>query len=128
MLGSFLLELRHLSLDHPGIDPVPPYRIIGALVLHLPEQALIPRLETLGRRAVALWQPTLQDLEAAQERQPIRVQTDRLGRLEHQRSRHEMTQRQGIDLLDHPRWGLAPQMRRRGRTPRILMRLLLVID
>ena len=77
MLGTFLLELRHLSLDYPGIDPVPPHRIIGALVLHFPEQALIPRLEILGRRAVALRQPTIQDLQAAQERQPIRVQTDR---------------------------------------------------
>ena len=39
-----------------------------------------------------------------------------------------MTQRQRIDLLDHTRWGLAPQMRRLGRPPRVLVGLLLVID
>src|SRR5512135_83345 len=108
MPRAFLLKFRHLSLDYPGIDPVPPYRIIGTLMLHLPEQALIPRLEASGRRAVTLRQPTLQDLQAPQERQPIRVQPDRPGRLEHQRPGHEMTQRQRVDLLDHTRRGLAP--------------------
>ena len=123
MLRSFLLKFRHLSLNHPGIDPVPPHRIIGALVLHLPEQPLIPRREALGCRAITLRQPTLQDLEAPQERQPIRVQPGRLRRLKQQRPGHEMTQRQGIDLLDHTRRRLAPQMRRLGRTPRVLVGL-----
>ena len=31
MLRSFLLELRHLSLDNPGIDPVAPHLIVGTL-------------------------------------------------------------------------------------------------
>ena len=39
-----------------------------------------------------------------------------------------MAQRQRIDLLDHPRRSLAPHLRRLGRTPRVLVRLLLVED
>jgi hypothetical protein len=29
MLRSFLLELRHLSLDYPGVDPVAPHLIVN---------------------------------------------------------------------------------------------------
>ena len=39
-----------------------------------------------------------------------------------------MTQRQRIDLLDHPRRGLASHLCRLGRPPRIMMGLLLIID
>ncbi len=52
----------------------------------------------------------------------------RLGGLEHQRPNHEMTQRQRLNLLNHSRWRLAPQLRRLGRPPRVLMGLLLVVD
>ena len=39
-----------------------------------------------------------------------------------------MAQRQRIDLLDHPRRRLAPQLRRLGRPPWVLVGLLLVED
>ena len=57
MLGSFLLILRHLLLDHPGIDPVAAYLVVGPLPLHLPQQPPIPPLEASRRRAVAFRQP-----------------------------------------------------------------------
>src|SRR5512135_2860184 len=128
MLRSFLLELRHLSLDHPRIDPVAPYLVIRALLLHLPQQPPIPLLEPSRGRAVTFRQPALEDLEAPQEREPIRVEPRRPGRLEHQRPDHEMPQRHRVDLLDHTGWRLAPQVRRLGRSPRVLVGLLLVED
>ena len=126
MPGTFLLPFRHLSLDHTRIDSVPPR--VGTLQLHLPEQAAIPLRERLRTRAVTFRQPALEDLEAPQERQPIGVQPGRRRRLEHQRPDHEMAQRQRINLLDHPRTRLAPQLRRLGRPPRVLVGLLLVED
>ena len=39
-----------------------------------------------------------------------------------------MPQRQRIDLLNHPRRALAPQVRRLGRSPWVLVGLLLVVD
>src|SRR5438132_10456803 len=127
MLGSFLLPFRHLTFDHSWIDPVAPHLIIRAFPLQLPQQTPIPLLERFWGRAITFRQPALEDLKAPQERQPIRVQPDRLRGLEHQRPGHEMTQRQRVDLLDYTRWGLAPQMRRLGRPPWVLVGLLLVI-
>src|SRR5512143_2709767 len=112
MFGTFLLPFRHLSLDYPWIDSVTPR--LRALRLHFPEQAFVPRPEFCGRLGLAFGQPTLQDLETSGERQAVRVQVDRRGRLEHQRPDHEMGQRYGIDLLDHSLWRLAPQLRRLG--------------
>src|SRR5512135_2463564 len=112
MLRSFLLELRHLSLDHPRIDPVAPYLVIRALLLHLPQQPPIPLLEPSRGRTVTCRQPALEAPEAPHEREPIRVEPRRPGRLAHQRPDHEMPQRHRVDLLDHTRWRLAPQVRR----------------
>jgi hypothetical protein len=39
-----------------------------------------------------------------------------------------VAQRQSVDLLDHPGGRLAPQLRRLGRPPRVLVGLLLVED
>ena len=61
MLGAFLLPLRHLSLDHARIDPVAAR--VSPLPLHLPEQALIPRLKGCRRLAVTFRQAAFQDLE-----------------------------------------------------------------
>src|SRR5271163_1944533 len=126
MLGSFFLPFRHLPLDHPWIDSIAPCLIIGSLFLKFPEQTAIPFLERSRRGAVALWQPALEDLEASQEREPIRVKIYCLCRLEHQGSHHEMAQRKRINLLDYARWSLASQLRWFGCTPRVVMGLLLV--
>ena len=95
MLGSFLFPFRHLALDNSRIDPVPPHLIIGALRLQLPQQTLIPLLQRLGSRALTFRQPALEDLEAPQKGQPIRVQAHRRGGLKHQRAGQEMPQRLG---------------------------------
>src|SRR3982751_4273390 len=126
MLGSFLLPLRHLPFDHPRIDPVASW--VGTLTLHLPEQPPVPRLERFGRLAVAFGEAAFQDLETPRKRQPVRVETDRRGGLEHQRPNDEMTQRQRIEFLDHTRGRLAPKLRRLGRTPWVVVRLLFVED
>jgi hypothetical protein len=126
MVGTFLLPFRHLPLDHARIDSVAAR--VGLFVLHLPEQAAIPRLKRLGRPRVTLGQAAFQDLETPGERQPIRVHAHRGGGLEHQRPDHEMAERQGINLLHHSRWRLAAQLGRLRRTPRILVGLLFVED
>ncbi len=126
MLGAFLLPLRHLSLDHARIDPVAAR--VSPLPLHLPEQALIPRLKGCRRLAVTFRQAAFQDLETPGERQPVWIEVHRRGGLEHQRPDDKMAQRQRIDLLDHPRWRLAPQLCRLGCPPRVLVCLLLVED
>ena len=126
MLGTFLLPFRHLSLDHARIDPIAAR--VGPLPLHLPEQGLIPCLEGCGRRAVAFRHAAFQNLETPGERQSVRIEVHRRGGLEPQRPAHEMAQRQRVDLLDHTRRCLAPQLRRLGRTTRVLVRLLLVED
>src|SRR3954468_932006 len=71
MLRSLLPPFRHLPLDHPWIDLVASR--VGALSLHLPEHAPIPRLERRGRFTVALRKPALQDLKAPRERERVRV-------------------------------------------------------
>ena len=106
MLGAFLLPLGHLSLDHARIDPVAAR--VSPLPLHLPEQALLPRLKGCRRLAVTFRQAAFQDLETPGERQPVWIEVHRRGGLEHQRPDYKMAQRQRIDLLDHPRWRLAP--------------------
>ena len=78
MLGPFLLPFRHLTLDHSRIDPVAPHLTIRAFPLQLPQQPSIPLLERFRSRAVTFRQPALEDLKVPQERQPIRVQPDRL--------------------------------------------------
>ena len=75
MFGTFLLPFRHLTFDHPWIDPVAPR--LRALSLHFPKQAFVPGLKARGRRGLALGQPTFQDMETSGERQPIRVEVDR---------------------------------------------------
>ena len=43
MAGAFLRPFRHLSLNHPWVDPVP--AVVTTLLLHLPKQRLVPILE-----------------------------------------------------------------------------------
>src|SRR5271157_1727601 len=128
MLGSFLFPFRHLALDNSWIDAVPPHLVIGALHLQLPQQTSIPLFQRLGSRAITFRQPALENLEAPQKGQPIRVQAHGRGGLKHQRASYEMPQRQRIDLLNHPCRRLAPQVRRLGRSPWVLVGLLLVVD
>jgi hypothetical protein len=75
MLGTLLLPFRHLSFDHAWIDSIATR--VGPLVLHLPEQGVIPRLEGCGRLPVAFRQAAFQDLEAPGEREPVRIQVHR---------------------------------------------------
>ena len=76
MLGSFLLPFRHLTLDHSRIDSVSPH-LSSVRSVAAPTITLIPLLERFRSRAVTFRQPALEDLEAPQEGQPIRVQPDR---------------------------------------------------
>src|SRR6202042_2258702 len=73
-----------------------------------------------------LRQPRLENLQASQERQPIGILPALRGRFSHQAARYVVTDRQSIDLLHHPQWRLAPEMRRLGRSRRCQVRLLLV--
>ena len=104
MLGLFLLPFRHLTLDHSRIDPVAPHLTIRAFPCNSHNN---PRYHCSNASAVELYIPATgtEDLKAPQERQPIRVQLDRLRGFEHQRLGHEMTEGERIDLLDHTRWG-----------------------
>src|SRR4051794_33070034 len=68
MLRSLLLPLGNLPLDHTRIDPVATRA--DPLVLDLPEQPPIPRIESDRRPGVTFRQPALQDLERPGERQP----------------------------------------------------------
>ena len=96
MLGAFLLPLGYLSLDHARIDSVAAR--VSPLPLHLPEQALLPRLKGCRRLAVTFRQAAFQDLETPGERQPVWIEVHRRGGLEHQRPDHKMAQRQRILL------------------------------
>ena len=124
MLRSLLCELRHLSLHHARVDSIATG--LDPLLSHLPQQALIPPLQTLRCRSVALGQTGLQDPQAARKRQPIHIQIDRVGRFQHQRSDNEVTQRQCIDFLLHDHRSLAAEVGWLARTTRAQVGFLLV--
>ena len=126
MFRTFLGELGHLAFDRARVDSVAAR--LEPLLDQLRQQQLIPLVQTLWSGAVALRQPRLQDLQATRERQPVHIEILPLGRLQHQRSHHEVAKRQGVQLLLHTRRRLAAQMRGLGRAPGILVRPLLVKD
>ncbi len=132
MLQSFLLEFRHLSLDHPGIDPVAPHLIIGALPLQLPEQALIPRLQALRCGAGALRQAALTSGSGSSPGTTADPgpgpPSPRPGTSAPASRNDPARGHRSLGSLDHARGSPAPQMRRLGRAPRIVRGLRLVID
>ncbi len=124
VLGSFLIPFRHLPLDDARVDPVAPR--FDPFLLQFPQQARTPLSKRLPCPARALWQTALQDLKTASEREPIDIDTRLIRSLEHQSAGDEVPQRQGIQLLHHPRRRFATQVRWLGGASRIVMRLLLV--
>ena len=126
MFGSLLFPFGHLLLDDPWIDSIAAR--FDLLLLHFPKQTFVPRLKRLGRPRIAFRQTALEDLEAPRKRKSIRVQVNLRGRFKHQRPNHEMGQRQRVQLLDDARRSFAPQVRRFGRTARVLVSLLLIIS
>ena len=124
VFGAFLFPLGYFLFDDSWIDSIPAR--FDLLLLHFPEQSLEPRLERLRRPCVAFRQAALEDLKASRKGKAIRVETDRRRGLKHQGADDIVRQRQGVHLLDHTRWCLAPQVRGLRRSPRVLVRFLLV--
>ena len=78
MLRPFFRPLGHLLFDHTRIDAVATR--FDALLAEFPEQRFTPLMKRLRRARVAFRQPALQDVEAAGEREPIRVEPFPLSR------------------------------------------------
>ena len=79
-------------------------------------------------RRVAFRQTTLQNMKTARKRESIGIEMFPLGSLKHQDADHEMPQRQRIQLLNHSGRSFTAEVGRLGGPPRVLVRLLLVVD
>jgi hypothetical protein len=119
MFRPLFQPLRHLPLDDARVDAVAPD--VDPLLPHLPQEVLVPLVERLCRCAEALRQATLQDAKTADERQTVHIPLLRPSRLEHQRSHHEVRQRQRIQLLAAALGSLASQLGRLFRAVAILV-------
>ena len=118
---SFLGPLGHFAFDDTGVAAGR-----EEFVLQFPDQRGAPVGEGLERVMLAFGQAAFQHVEAAGERQAVRVRIQGAGRFDHQRADHEVGQRQGVPFLPHAVGSFAAQVRGLPGADRVLVSLLFV--
>ena len=129
MFGTFLLELRHLYLDHPRVDPVPPYRRRPSVPAPLPtanpdttpRTSRASRAAHSGRRQRRICKQPTNDNRSGSRPSAAAASaiTDRTTKWPSDNAYNSCNTPSGVSLR---------KSRRLGHPPRILMRLLFVID
>ena len=107
-MGSFLLPVAHLLLDHSRVDPIAPF--FDDLMTDLFEKPPMP-VPSSSLTPWRLREPATENLQRIGEREPLGI--DRLlgSRLEHQDPNDVVADEQSIELLHHSSGRLAAEHR-----------------